>query len=67
MARDEIKAYQWFDLAARAGDSEAEKALADVAGTMTPEQIGEARQHVRDWQATEGKLQPTDPGGPEEL
>jgi TPR repeat protein len=43
VARNSVRAFAWFSLAAAHGDREARAKLRDVSQTMTPEEISQAR------------------------
>jgi TPR repeat protein len=43
VARNSVRAFAWFSLAAAHGDREAEAKLRDMAQTMTPEELSQAR------------------------
>jgi TPR repeat protein len=47
--RDNVKAYYWYTLAADNGHSEALEARSSLVDEMTPGEINEALQNVRDW------------------
>lgn len=47
--RDPGRAYGWFTLAARQGDSFAAEALESLAGRMSAAEISEAEAWARDW------------------
>ena len=41
--KDYVEAYKWYNLAASQGNESAKKNMGTIAGSMTPEQITEAR------------------------
>ena len=43
VARNPVRAFAWFSLAAAHGDREAKAKLQDVSQTMTPEELSQAR------------------------
>jgi TPR repeat protein len=43
VARNSVRAFAWFSLAAAHGDREAKAKLRDVSQTMTPEELAQAR------------------------
>jgi TPR repeat protein len=43
VARNSVRAFAWFSLAAAHGDREAKARLRDVSQTMTPEELAQAR------------------------
>lgn len=62
------RAYFWYALADDQGDGRAIQGKREVAGKMTPAQISEAEQWVKDYKATHifriRATPPTDPAGP---
>jgi TPR repeat protein len=44
VARNSVRAFAWFSVAAAHGDREAKAKLDDVAQTMTPEELSQARE-----------------------
>ena len=44
VARNSVRAFAWFSLAAAHGDREAKAKLRDVSQTMTPEELSQARE-----------------------
>ncbi len=50
--RNFVEAYKWFSLAAEKGMDEGELRRNRLAGNLTPEQIAEAQNLAREWQAT---------------
>ena len=50
--RDSLRAYQWFSLAARQGDSYAADELEGLAARMSPARISQAEAWVREWTPT---------------
>jgi TPR repeat protein len=48
---DPVKAYKWFDLAARLGDYGASEKREFIGARMTPEQLAEAQRLVDTWVA----------------
>ncbi len=56
--RDDVRAYQWFDLAAAGGQVDAARARDDLARRMAPDQIAEAHRLVSAWRsAGDGTVQ----------
>ena len=52
--RDPVRAYGWFTLAARHGDSFAAAELISLAGSMSAAEISAAEAWADDWRVTEG-------------
>lgn len=48
--QDNVQAYKWFSLAAKAENTEAAKAIEDIAAKMTPEQVAEAQSLAASWE-----------------
>jgi localization factor PodJL len=51
VARDLAAAYQWYAIAARAGDPEASQRLEQVRERLSPEQLALAERAVSEWRA----------------
>lgn len=50
--RDYAQAYFWYALADSQGDSQGPQAKQEVAAKMTPAQVAEAEQKIKEWRAT---------------
>jgi TPR repeat protein len=53
VARNSVRAFAWFSLAAAHGDREAKAKLHDVSQTMTPEEISQAKQMAQACEASD--------------
>jgi len=51
VSEDKVRAYLYYDLAARAGDEDAGGERDRVASDMTPEQVEEAKKRAAEWKA----------------
>jgi TPR repeat protein len=47
VARNSVRAFAWFSLAAAHGDADAKAKLRDVSKTMTPEEISQAQEMAK--------------------
>jgi TPR repeat protein len=52
VARNSVRAFAWFSLAAAHGDREAKAKLRDVSQTMTPEELSQAREMAQACEAS---------------
>jgi TPR repeat protein len=52
VARNSVRAFAWFSLAAAHGDGEAKAKLRDVSQTMTPEELSQAREMAQACEAS---------------
>src|ERR1700737_4217737 len=52
VARNPVRAFAWFSLAAAHGDREATAKLRDVSQTMTPEELSQAREMAQACEAS---------------
>jgi TPR repeat protein len=52
VARNSVRAFAWFSLAAAHGDREARAKLRDVSQTMTPEELAQAREMAQACEAS---------------
>jgi localization factor PodJL len=51
VAEDKVRAYMWYDLAARTGDKDAASDRDALGSGMTPDQVAEAKRLAAEWKA----------------
>jgi hypothetical protein len=58
---DFVQAYFWYAMADSQGDSQGPQAKREIAAKMTPAQVAEAEQKVKEWRATHTFTVPPQP------
>ena len=53
VARNSVRAFAWFSLAAAHGDSDAKAKLTEVSKTMTPDELSQAKEMARACEASD--------------
>jgi hypothetical protein len=58
---DFVQAYFWYAMADSQGDNQGPQAKREIAAKMTPAQVAEAEQKVKEWRATHTFTVPPQP------